>query len=92
MKVGDGALGILDIRQDADAAVVEGASLLVKFKRRVVRLKRRAPSRSSSRLTCLLTAEGVSPNVRPAPVKLPASTVRAKTAISAVLSMDFPYL
>ena len=49
---------------------------------RVVRCRSRTPSRVSSRVTSLLTAEGVSPRIGAAAEKPLESTTRTKAAIS----------
>ena len=54
----------------------------VSASRRVVRLSRRTPSRSSMRVTSFEIAEGVSPSSRAADEKPPRSTARTKAAMS----------
>ena len=54
----------------------------VSARRRVVRLRSRTPSRSSSRVTSFEIAEGVSPKSRAAVEKPPSSTERTKAVMS----------
>ena len=63
----------------------------VRLRRRVVRRNKRAPSRSSSRDTSLLTAEGVSPMALAAAVNPPASATLTKASKSLAMLTIFPY-
>src|ERR1044072_8978546 len=63
----------------------------VRLSERVVRFSRRAPTRSSSRLTALLIAEGDIPRVCAAATKLWASTTRTKATMSLKLFKRSPY-
>ena len=57
--------------------------------RRVVRVSRLTPSRSSMRVTSLDSADGVSPRSTAAAAKLPRSTTRTKAFISADAALTF---
>ena len=81
------ALRFVEIGENAPALFVECAAGRGNADPRVVRLRSRAPRRSSSWRTCLLAAARDSPSRSAARVNPPASTTAAKTRAFSKRSM-----